>query len=490
MAINDDLREALLDAAPKPLEALRRDLLDTSRDASEDPVVDARRWEHLGIFFGLTCASQFAWIMYSAAPATAAAGFGATAGQVTFVSTIYPLLYLPGCVLAARATKRGGLRGAMREASAWMAAGASVKVGGSALGWFLKDGAAAYGCVVLGQALMALGQPHLVNAPAQLAQEWFPASERETAATAGLLGNIVGQALGEALSPLVCSATAGWLGDRGALTVLAGASLLPVGACGLWCARRFRPSPNPPKLATSSLWRDWRQLLGDAHFRRLFFAFCVGLGVFNALLAMVAQWLAPCGYSATTAGALGATFVLVGVPCAALVALRLDATRDYKGYVKRVAGADLAFTALLCVAATRGAAPALYVAFGCLGGSIVATSAVVMETAVEATYPTSPEVPTGLLFCAGNTLSIASIYAIQFLLELQGGACEGLSSVGAGHHAPVALFLLANIFLCFLLLVTYDGPLRRLDAERAHAVRRSTDTLASLAPRDFDDLAA
>ena len=192
MAISDDLREALLDAAPKPLEALRRDLLDTSRDASEDPVVDARRWEHLGIFFGLTCASQFAWIMYSAAPATAAAGFGATAGQVTFVSTIYPLLYLPGCVLAARATKRGGLRGAMREASAWMAAGASAKVGGSALGWCLGDGAAAYGCVVLGQALMALGQPHLVNAPAQLAQEWFPASERETAATAGLLGNIQG----------------------------------------------------------------------------------------------------------------------------------------------------------------------------------------------------------------------------------------------------------------------------------------------------------
>ena len=474
-----------------PVGELAEALLESASVVSADPVVSGARWEHLCIFFCLTALSQFAWIMYSATPTISRSAFDATASQVTFIATVFPLLYLPGCFLAARATRRGGLRGAMREASLWLLGGAAVRACGCLAGWLLGSGRLAYVCVVAGQALMALGQPHLVNAPAQVAQEWFPASERETAATTGLLGNIVGQALGEALSPAIAAVAADslGLGDRGAALALSASALAPVAACGCWTWARFRPSPNACKgtATTGSLVDDWRLILRDGHFRQLFAAFCVGLGAFTAILTMVAQWLAPCGYSSATAGSLGATFVLVGVPSAGAVALRLDATRDYKGYVKRVALADLAATLLVAAAAQRGDAALLYVAFGALGGAIVATSAVLMETAVECTYPTSPEVSTGLLFCSGNALSILSTYAIQFLIDLQRGTCEPLFS--RRGHAPVAAFLVANIAFCFLLLVTYDGPYRRLDAEHDHDLRRSRasgDTMASLAPCDFD----
>jgi len=473
------------------VDALNAALLCDTRacsSVSADAVVSSQRWEQLGIYFCLTIASQISWIMYSSVPRLTSEAFDATAAQVTFISTLYPLLFLPGCFLAARATKRGGLRGCIVESAGWMVCGAFVKAAASALGWACRAPGAAFAGVGLGQAMMALGQPHLVNSPAQLAQEWFPPTERETAATLGLLGNIVGQAAGEALSPALVEWVDSFSNAAASMTALAVVALVPCIGGGAWAASRFVASPNAPKVKNTTLLGDWRSVLRDRHFAVLFVAFCLGLGVFNALLALVAQWLQPCHYSAGTSGGLGATFVSVGVPAAAAIALALDATRRYKSAVKFVAAMDLVSTVLVACAARRNDAPLLYVAFGALGGSIVATSAVVMETAVECTYPISPEVSTGALFCGGNILSIISTYAFQWLLELQHGGCEPLTRVFVRPHAPVALFLVINVFLCSILLFCYDGPYRRLEAEQIHERRRSQDTQASASYYENYDL--
>jgi len=105
-----------------------------------------------------------------------------------------------------------------------------------------------------------------------------------------------------------------------------------------------------------------------------------------------------------------------------------------------------------------------------LGASLVATSAVVMEAAVECTHPTSPEVSTGLLFCGGNVVSVASTYVFQALLARQGGRCQPLGGVLRGRGAPVALFLVANVLVSASLLASYRGPSRRLEAERARSI--------------------
>ena len=67
-------------------------------------------------------------------------------------------------------------------------------------------------------------------------------------------------------------------------------------------------------------------------------------------------------------------------------------------------------------------------------------------------------------------MSVASTYIFQWLLAEQHGACRPLGRVLRGRSAPVATFLTANVVVTALLLGTYNGPSRRLEAERARSV--------------------
>ena len=49
---------------------------------------------------------------------------------------------------------------------------------------------------VVGQTIMAIGQPFLYNAPSKISAVWFPENERLVATSIGAYANIVGVALG------------------------------------------------------------------------------------------------------------------------------------------------------------------------------------------------------------------------------------------------------------------------------------------------------
>lgn len=329
---------------------------------------------------------------------------------------------------------------------------------------------AAFAATVVGQAGMALGQPHVVNSPAALGTEWFEIAERDFASTLGLLGNILGQALGEALSPIVVStAQAMGFSSGGAILVLSTFVLVPVAVTGVWATIRFanRTKTQFSSLALDeqSMMRVWAGTLReDGHFVVLWIAFCLGISVFNTLLAIAAQWLAPCGYSAATVGLMTATFVLTGIPSAAMIAIILDATRAYRPAIRFLAFVNFAATLALLLSARRNYAPMLYVAFASLGAAMIASSAALMEAAVECTHPKPPEVSTGLLFCGGNVLSIPTTYIFQALLDQQRGSCQSFTAV-VSRGSPVATFTAVTIGLCCSLLFAYRGPYKRFEAE-------------------------
>lgn len=418
----------------------------------EDALKDAReRWEHLGIFVCLAVMSQASWIMYSSVPLVASRQFGVSEDAVTFLATIYPLLYLPGSMLARRAMKRGGLRATLRESSMVMVLGSVLKCLGAAV----SDKRLGFGTTMLGQVATGLVQPHVVNSPVALGTDWFPPCERDLASTIGLLGNMLGQALGEAFGPLVV--------ESSSLLVLCLVMLsLTLLAC-VWTVVRYENN-HTQRQSQSSLLSEWGQLLCQKHFVVLFAAFCFGGSVFNTLLAITAQWLEPCGYGDSQAGFMTATFVLVGVPSAALAGIILDNTRAYRPVIKFLSSATLAATLFLFVAARRNDELLLYFAFAWLGAAMIAVSAAIMEAAVECTYPQSPELSTGLLFCGSNVLTIPMSYVFQELLEMQQGRCLPLTSLSP--IPTVAIFTTSSIATSSILLLIYRGPYKRLEAER------------------------
>lgn len=66
------------------------------------------------------------------------------------------------------------------------------------------------------------------------------------------------------------------------------------------------------------LWLEGRGLLRDRNFLILLFGFSVGLGVFNALLTLIAQLVQPCGYDSSDAGLFGGVLIGAGLLGAAI----------------------------------------------------------------------------------------------------------------------------------------------------------------------------
>eukprot|EP00633_Aureoumbra_lagunensis_P006957 CAMPEP_0197324180 /NCGR_PEP_ID=MMETSP0891-20130614/70954_1 /TAXON_ID=44058 ORGANISM="Aureoumbra lagunensis, Strain CCMP1510" /NCGR_SAMPLE_ID=MMETSP0891 /ASSEMBLY_ACC=CAM_ASM_000534 /LENGTH=210 /DNA_ID=CAMNT_0042816945 /DNA_START=831 /DNA_END=1463 /DNA_ORIENTATION=+ len=173
-----------------------------------------------------------------------------------------------------------------------------------------------------------------------------------------------------------------------------------------------------------------------------------------------------------------AVFVLVGIPAAALCGAILDATRAYRPVLKTLLVLDLIGTGSLLLAARHNFVLALYAAFAFLGGALIASSACLMDTAVELTYPKPPELSTGLLFCGGNTLSIATTYIMLALINSQHGKCLPLNAVfntKGGFNAPVSFFLFLAFVICCFLILNYRGPYRRLQAELQAVISESSD---------------
>ena len=187
----------------------------------------------------------------------------------------------------------------------------------------------------------------------------MPVSERDLATTVGALFNPLGNALGQVIPPFVVTvATSGDDDDIDASDVRGGMQRLLIGQClalclsFTWCFTAFKAHPpTPPSRSTADrlaatakakaqrradarsstgggngglideehkagqprqegadvaedparviadLLAQFRLLLRDGNFILLLCAFSIGLGVFNALLTVINQFLHPYGFS-------------------------------------------------------------------------------------------------------------------------------------------------------------------------------------------------
>ena len=83
------------------------------------------------------------------------------------------------------------LRGTMLIASIMMAVGGIVRFAGSVLPSSLEH--ESFALILIGQSIVALAQPFVLNLPGVIAGRWFGAEERDLATTLGTLSNILGQ---------------------------------------------------------------------------------------------------------------------------------------------------------------------------------------------------------------------------------------------------------------------------------------------------------
>lgn len=243
--------------------------------------------------YALVCsASQMLWLTFAPVTTVAARHYGVSVSSVGWLAEIFPLLYvlvaLPAGVLLDR-----WFRG-------WLSIGAVLTMAGALL---RLDGG--FGRVLLGQVVIAVAQPFILNALTKVSSAYLPERSRAKGIAFSSASMLVGILLSFLLGSLFhTEAQFGTL-----LLVTAGYAV--VGGIALPLALR---RPGAGGLAAVAAGRGaLRALWRDPVIRTLAGLLFVGIGLFNALTTWLEPLLEPAGVSTATADVLLLELVVAGV---------------------------------------------------------------------------------------------------------------------------------------------------------------------------------
>lgn len=355
------------------------------------PILYKSRWHMLSIYSLLACMNQIVWVCFVAIPDSTSRRFDVNTTSVNFLAMVFPILFFPGLILSSITMEKYSLRGTMLYAAVMMLVGCVVRFVASVLPE--SSGKESYAMILIGQSIVSLAQPFVLNLPGVIAGRWFGAEERDLATTLGTLSNILGQAIGQAIAP-VCvketkDASEGHQSDGFTLLLGWQLALSSIAFLWVWLCFKNRP-PTPPsygvvKIDRKSIFKKWRALLQNRDFTILLFVFGIGLALFNSIVTLLDQFLKPCGYTSDDSGNIGAVLVGSGIVGAAIVGIAMDSLHWYRTTLKSTIVVSVIVIIMTCYFLQKDNIGLIYAMFGILGACTIAVLPVSVENALECT---------------------------------------------------------------------------------------------------------
>jgi len=478
----------------------------TNRTSSENNNIRTlpQRWMMLMIFALLTATNAILWISFAPIQSSAITFYDSSSTGINMLSTAFLALYLPGSLLASTLMSTHGLRYCLVLGSVMNGIAGWLRYV-SALSWVHDSSVfpswAPYGILLLGQCTAAIVQPMFTNAPSMISAEWFATNERDIATTIAALVNLIGNAAGQVIPPIVVSGDFGnGTGSGMDVLLLSEAILASLGFLLTFFLYRDRPADVfPSRIALMkhrareaeqrlrevehmeqeevdgmtgalSRWgaasmgvgqvvKTWMQLLKDTEFIKLMLGFGAGLAIFNTLMTVISQMIRPAGYTDDDAGTFGGVLIGAGLVGAMIVGPVLDCTKMYKVFLKVGMPIALAATIGFVVALKPDNMLWLIVGIGCLGFVMLPMMPVSLETAAECTYPIPEDCSSALLMITGQLMGIPLIFLLEYFIELR-------PKYDGCVWTPAGIFLVCSISVCVIFVWWFNGDMKRLQAER------------------------
>jgi len=351
----------------------------------------AIRWTILAVYAVLAACTQLLWLSFAAVDTDSAKVLGVDVGTVGDLAAIFPFVYvvlaLPvGRWLDSRFAQALGLGAALTGL------GALIRI--VAPQTFVIQ--------LIGQFVIAAGQPFVLNAITKVAARYFPQRERATAIALGSVALFVGILAAVLIADPLFSAG----GLRLLLTVEAIPSV--IGAVLMLVVLRV-PAVYPDDASTAV---SLRWLLRDRFMWLLAGLIFIGMGVYNA----VATWLQPVLAKFSEGGAAGnliAVLTAGGIVGAAILP-PLVASRDQR---RPMLVAALAFSAVAFAATDIGHNLVwLTVWLFATGFLVMACLPVVLDWSAVHAGIAREGAAAGFLLMAGNLGGVVIVLIVQALM--------------------------------------------------------------------------
>ncbi len=389
------------------------------------------RWSVVVAFALLGALTQVLWVTYAPVTDAASTYYGVSDSAIGWLANVFPLLYVLLAIPAGMLLDRW-FRGGLALGAVLAAAGALLRLAGEGYGWAL-----------LGQLVVGVAQPLVLNAITGVASRYLPPADRPTGIAIGSASTFAGLIVGFGLGAVFASPD----GIR-PLLVIQGALAAVVAVVVLAAMRRpapFAPAATPaaepsaqvaapagggteapapasePAAATGAVdgepaptgFGALRIALRDPVIRRLCALVFVPFGVFVSLSTFLQPLLEPAGVPEATAGLLLVANVVAGVVGCAVVPVLASRHR----MEVRVMALALVVTALACTA--LAAVPGVtvgFVAVVALGLALLPALPIVLEL-TERRSGRAEGTATGLIWLTGNLGGLVLAAVVGLLVD-------------------------------------------------------------------------
>lgn len=413
-------------------------------------MVFVQRWRVIAAFALVGAATQVVWLTYAPVTTVAAGHFGVSESAVGWLANMFPLLYVvlavPAGILLDRWFRASVIAGAVLTA-----VGADLRL--------VHD---SFAVALVGQTIVAVAQPLVLNAITGVAGHYLDERDRPTGIAVGTASTFAGMAaafvlgavlpgadqlttltaVGALFATVAAIALTGELLRAGRNPVIAEPPPLlgPMGARpvegvpAVTVPRREQdpggrsarpPSTGHVSTATAAL----RATLGDSYVRRLCLAVFFPFGTFVALATYGQALLEPAGVSADAASVVLLVNVLAGVVgCAVLPVVILRRRAELPALM---AGLTISAASCLLVAVAPNLVTGA-VAFVLIGLTLLPALPVVL-TMAERHTGAAEGTAAGLIWMTGNLGGLVVAGVTGLLVDSPGAAfalCAGSTLLG------------------------------------------------------------
>jgi predicted MFS family arabinose efflux permease len=388
------------------------------------------RWVVLGAFSLVAGLSQLLWLNYAPLLTTVQAKYGVSEGRAGLLLLVFPLVYVLLSVTAGKLTDRRGYKFSVGLGAVLMAAFSCLRI---------FDGS--FWVLLIAQTGIAVGQPFAVNGISKLVSDWFSREQSAIATGLGTMGMFIGMAAGMAATPPLVAE----LGTQGAMAAFAALSIV-ICAAFLLLARN-NPNAKPVAAAAEP---TMMSLLKNRKLVLLFAIAFLGLGFFNGLTTWLEPILAPNGFDAVKAGAIGGVLIVGGIVGAIIVPALSDWLRVRKPVL--IGCIVLALGALVPAVTSRDEAVVM-AASAALGFFFLPAFALMLDMCSTVAGEAAAGGATGLLMLFGNGGGVVVILAMELV--------KGSEPTFARAVTLMYVIVAAALALAFAAPETLARPARR-----------------------------
>ncbi|XP_070541231.1 solute carrier family 49 member A3-like [Ptychodera flava] len=373
-----------------------------------------RRWFVLFVVALHAASAQMIWLSFSPVATEAAKFYNVPVSRINLFSLMFLILSIPMGFVAAWLLDTYGLRPGILLASWVNTIGGVVRII-STLDFVPKSHA--FSVAMAGQVIAATVYPVFTSCPTKVANKWFGENQRSVATMIGTFP--LGYLLANLLSPLLIKKEPPGMGGIEFMLIIIcvpsafGTLLATFGLCNSL-------PPTPPSRAAERqdepFWTGFKEILKIRSFWILMVLCGCGVGLFNAVSLLLEQILCPHGYTPTFAGICGALIIGVGFIGAVTASIILDRTKMYDEICKvMLCLGSIAMSFLAAVGSISDKKVSVAVGSAITGFFLCGSYPIVLELAVEATYPIAQATSTGLILISGHIQGIAYTFAMQAL---------------------------------------------------------------------------